>query len=75
MILRLLARIFRRHDAWVRLTLEGGGTKLLGPMSRYTAEVYVVMRIAPSGSWDGRRGVGSRSPRPISHSAGSSHSA
>ena len=60
MIRRLLARVLRRHDAWVRLTFEDGGTKLLGPMTRYAAEVYVVVRIAPSGSWDGRRVISAR---------------
>lgn len=57
---RLLARIFRRHDVWVRLAFEDGGTKLVGPMDRYAAEVFVAARIAPTGAWDHRRVVSAR---------------
>lgn len=57
MLSRLVARLRRGRPArvWVRLSFEDGPPKLLGPMDRFSAEIFVVNRINPTPFYDARR--------------------
>jgi hypothetical protein len=57
MIHRLLVwlGIRRRSGVFVRLVYAEGPPKMLGPMSRDGAELLVILELAPTGSFAGRR--------------------
>ena len=50
----------RRGRVYVRLVFEDGPPKLLGPMERYGAELFLALRVSPDGAWDGRRVLSAR---------------
>lgn len=55
MIGRIRAWWQRRHEqVWIRLRLEEGPPVLLGPMDRFTADLFLVNRINPNPVWLGR---------------------
>lgn len=61
MMHRLWAWLHRRQDrVWVRLAFEDGTAKALGPMDRYSADLFLLYRVSPAGEWDGRRVVSAR---------------
>ena len=60
LIRRFLAWLLRRPSpVWVRLQFEDGA-KVLGPMSREAADLFLAYRVSPQGAWDGRRVVSAR---------------
>lgn len=58
----LLRALFRRRrsDTYVLLIYEDGGQYSVGPMDRYTAEVFMATRLAPNPYYGGRRVASSR---------------